>query len=322
MSLTPCGAGPRKGTSVDFRINGESFPIGMKEGDSLGALLVEADELLEKAGSVIVGFSVDGKPVDPEDFARVRDLLAADVERVDLVAESSSDWRAKAISLLLDLIGLVSGAAAGEPAPEGAGSGWPSLAATVGDFLRNFSGLFPADELSFVQNLAEFVEGISREAELAGGALAPSRAEEVAARAGAFDTIFRERLSELSDPVAETRRVAALYAEEAAELRELPVYLQTGREDRAMKAVLLFIEIFNKVIRLIPELRKGGVDTGALRVDGQALPEFYAAFNEVLKRLSQALEDKDSILIGDLAEYEVAPRLSSLFGALGEALPR
>ncbi|MEI6874535.1 MAG: hypothetical protein WCL50_05320, partial [Spirochaetota bacterium] len=109
---------------------------------------------------------------------------------------------------------------------------------------------------------------------------------------------------------------------ESEELRELPVYLQTGKEDRAMKAVLLFIEIFNKVIRLIPELRRHGIDTGAVRVDGLELPAFYASFNDILRGLSKAIEDKDSVLIGDLSEYEVAPRMGSFFAAMEKALPR
>ena len=89
-----------------------------------------------------------------------------------------------------------------------------------------------------------------------------------------------------------------------------------------MKAVLLFIETFNKAIRVIPELKRAGIDVGSLSVDGQALPDFYSSLNEVLRKLSTAFEDKDSVLIGDLAEYEVVPRMRSFFAAMEEALKR
>ena len=50
-----------------------------------------------------------------------------------------------------------------------------------------------------------------------------------------------------------------------------------------MKAVLYFIEIFNKVIRIIPELRRTGIDTASITVEGSAMPDFYGAFNGVLR---------------------------------------
>jgi hypothetical protein len=87
-----------------------------------------------------------------------------------------------------------------------------------------------------------------------------------------------------------------------------------------MKAVLYFIETFNKVIRLIPELRRAGIDTDALRIGDQDLATFYGSFNEVLRSLTEAFEHKDSVLIGDLAEYEVLPRMKSFFGAMERAL--
>ena len=117
------------------------------------------------------------------------------------------------------------------------------------------------------------------------------------------------------------RKAAALFDGRRGELADIPVLLQTGKEDQAMKTVLFFIEIFNKVIRVIPELRRSGIDTASITVDGQAMPEFYGSFNEVLRQLTDAFEHKDMVLIGDLAEYEILPRMNSFFAAMREALP-
>ena len=88
-----------------------------------------------------------------------------------------------------------------------------------------------------------------------------------------------------------------------------------------MKTVLFFIEIFNKVIRIIPELRRGGVDTSHIMIGDAAMPRFYGDFNVVLRQLTESFEHKDAVLIGDLAEYEILPRMQSFFGAMREALP-
>jgi hypothetical protein len=85
--------------------------------------------------------------------------------------------------------------------------------------------------------------------------------------------------------------------------------------------VLYFIEVFNKVIRVIPELKPAGVDAEDLRIGELGLAEFYGEFNGVLRDLTGAFEHKDAVLIGDLAEYEVLPRMRSFFAAMDEALP-
>jgi hypothetical protein len=177
-----------------------------------------------------------------------------------------------------------------------------------------FAGLFAADELSFVQLFVDILERAGDE---------PDRVSrvELSAQADRFLSVFRERLAELRSPAAEMRAAAALFDERALELAELPVLLQTGKEDQAMKAVLYFIEIFNKVIRIIPELRRSGVDTASISVGGSNMAEFYGALNDVLRELTDAFEHKDAVLIGDLAEYEVLPRMRSFFAAMMEALP-
>jgi hypothetical protein len=56
-------------------------------------------------------------------------------------------------------------------------------------------------------------------------------------------------------------------------------------------------------------------------VEGSPMPEFYGAFNGVLRSLTEAFEHKDAVLIGDLAEYEILPRMRSFFEAMRGALP-
>lgn len=44
----------------------------------------------------------------------------------------------------------------------------------------------------------------------------------------------------------------------------------------------------------------------------QSVKEFYTELNAVLKELVEAFHSQDSVLIGDLQEYEIAPRLESI----------
>ncbi|MEI6385308.1 MAG: hypothetical protein WCQ50_01650 [Spirochaetota bacterium] len=297
---------------MQLRVNGEPIPLAFGGDDSIGQVLSRADEVLEQTGSVIVGLSLDGQNVDPESFPTLRDRSISEAGIIDIIAQSSSDYRAKAIDLFLDLLAI------GARAVKGEDELWAAFLDNVTEFVKDLSGLFPADELSFLKDFEDTL------ATSLGEGLPPATAQRsaVALRIEGLGTFFRERLAELRDPVSETRRTASLYVAEAEELRELPVRLQTGKESEAMRTIVMFIEIFNKVIRLIPELRKRGIDTDMIRIDDLGLEAFHVAFNEILRGFSKAIEDRDSVLIGDLAEYELAPRMGSLFSALKEALPQ
>jgi hypothetical protein len=298
-------------------VNGAPIALEAKESGSLGELLAEADEFLDKAGSVIVSLSVDGEEVDAEGYARCAERTASSVESVDIRAEDASAIRTRALETLLELLAIAKRASEDEsaaPAASASATDWPALRAGAQDMRDAFAGLFAADELSFVQLFAEILERAGDSPDKAGRI-------EISAQSDRLASVFGERLSELRAPVGEMRKAAALFDDSAPELAEIPILLQTGKEDRAMKTVLFFIEIFNKVIRIIPELRRSGVDTAAIAVEGASLPEFYGSLNGVLRQLTEAFEHKDAVLIGDLAEYEILPRMKGFFAAMRETLP-
>jgi len=294
---------------VDIIVNGEALSVGTGPAAKLGEALANADDLLEKAGCVIVALRIDGRAVDAGSYGSFADRPSSDFSRVDIEAESAAAIRIRSLETLCELLKL-----ALQGAREEGTTDWKTLRTGAADIRDAFAGLFAADELSFVQLFADILAK-------AGEAPGMSERIEIAAQAERLSLIFGERLSELKDPAREMKKAAAVFETQAPELEELPVLLQTGKDDRAMKAVSFFIEVFNKVIRILPELNRTGTATDGLSIDGQTLPEFYSAFNVVLRQLTEAFEHKDAVLIGDLAEYEVLPRMRSFFAAMDEALP-
>ncbi len=305
-------------------VNGSPLALDVREGSSLGELLSGADELLDREGSVIVSLKVEGQDVDADDYALLAERPADSVSTVEILAENASDIRVRAMETLLELLAIAKRSCEdthredtqGEDtqlAEEGPAD-WPGLRTGARDMRDAFAGLFSADELSFVQLFLDLLES-------AGDKPDKAARVELSAQTDRLSLVFGERLSELVAPEKEMRAADRLFEERARELADLPVLLQTGKEAQAMKAVLFFIEIFNKVIRVIPELRRRGMDTGSIAVGGQGMPEFYQSFNEVLRELTEAFEHKDVVLIGDLAEYEVLPRMRSFFAAMRGALP-
>ena len=297
--------------TVQFTVNGAPLALDDTEGKSLGQLLADAENRIDKEGSVIVALKVDGEEVDAENYARFAEQIASSVGSVDIRAEDAAAIKVRAIGTILELLAI-----AKRSSEDGAEaiSDWPGLRASSRDIRDAFASLFTAEELSFAQLFADILGRAGDEPDKA------SRVE-ISAQADALASVFRERLAELTSPISEMRTAAALFDERSSDLSELPVLLQTGKEGQAMKAVLYFIEVFNKVIRIIQGLRRSGIDAASISVEGSSIPDFYGAFNDVLREMTDAIEHNDTVLIGDLAEYEILPRMRSFFAAMREALP-
>ena len=59
-------------------------------------------------------------------------------------------------------------------------------------------------------------------------------------------------------------------------------------------------------------------DLGSTKIDGKFFGEFLQEFSPILSDFEQALSNNDTVLIGDLSEYEICPRLKSISQALSQ----
>lgn len=131
-------------------------------------------------------------------------------------------------------------------------------------------------------------------------------------------SIIEERLRELRDPAGELDRAGPLIAGVCARLEDLPLDIQTGKDARAAETMQIFSGIAEKIFRVYEVLQAGGFagEKAPDTVSGVPLAEYVSEFGGVLKELLAAYEQRDTVLVGDLAEYEMAPRLRDLYAAI------
>jgi len=120
-------------------------------------------------------------------------------------------------------------------------------------------------------------------------------------------SVIEEYMREIDNPSEELQRMETDVAEITSRLEELPLDIQTGKDRRASETIQYFSTVAEKVLRLYA-LMKAKYQAAA-NID-------ISEFSAILKEMIQAYETKDSIMVGDLAEYELAPRLRSLYNAL------
>lgn len=119
--------------------------------------------------------------------------------------------------------------------------------------------------------------------------------------------------AELFDLTGEARKTIAALRSLVPGLNNVSVLLQTGRDREAMDTVIRFTEESQTLLRLLSGLQSTGkLDPAAAVIGETTVEQFFPDLNRVLTELIEAFEVKDSVLIGDLLEYEVTPRLEGL----------
>jgi hypothetical protein len=99
-------------------------------------------------------------------------------------------------------------------------------------------------------------------------------------------------------------------------MEELPLDLQTGRDEQAAETIRLFSGMSEKFFRILAIHKSDGLSMDTLEIDGNAAKAFMEEFNNALRELSAAYENNDTVLVGDITEYELAPRLVKFYSAL------
>lgn len=100
-------------------------------------------------------------------------------------------------------------------------------------------------------------------------------------------------------------------------LQNVPVEMQSGKDGKAKQSIIMLTDVMNNFCSTVTWASLFPERFGNLNVDGKNMSEFLAEFSPILKDFSDALENQDSVLIGDLAEYEICPRLESLSKSIG-----
>ncbi|GAB1432523.1 hypothetical protein MASR2M29_11480 [Spirochaetota bacterium] len=280
-----------------FRINGEKLEIETEK-RLIGDILNEIDERAEAMDAVILDLSMDGRQVDMSELEQLFGKSASEPGNLDMTVRPIPEIKAYSLGILSDLLELAADISEKDKdeLKGDLGKAWQS-------FKSAYYGLYSAEEISFLDAFGEAVDKM--EAQL--GTMAKK-----------LKGFFRERLAELTEPEASMMSAAKLFDTIKNDLSEVSLKIQTGKDKEAMNTMVIVVELINKTVRILPSylqyLKK--TDKKEPVIDGLSAAEFYTSLNGVLKELAGAFENKDGILIGDLAEYEISPRLESFFTAL------
>lgn len=106
--------------------------------------------------------------------------------------------------------------------------------------------------------------------------------------------------------------LAKLFDELSAKMENVPVDLQNGKNKEVSESIKNLADSINQfchisvLATLFPETFK------ITTINDMNFNDFFADLSSILKDFEGALENNDTVLIGDLSEYEICPRLQSI----------
>jgi len=124
-------------------------------------------------------------------------------------------------------------------------------------------------------------------------------------------SVTEEIQREINEPVKELVKIEPILNEICGRLVNLPLDIQTGKDLLAAQTIQLFSAITEKIIRLFYQLSTQGY---IIKIEeAKKIAEDFGDFKNILMELLESYEKHDIIIVGDVAEYEAAPKLKELY---------
>lgn len=295
--------------SLQITVNNEKIDYTLENEQNLYEVLAGLRHWLESEGFVLTEARTESGTLDLLAEDRLRDTPIGSVTTLHVDAQTAVEKEYKDLAAIAEFLALLKqGISAGDAhAVKGLMVDYPYLQG-------GFDGVLARNGLSSAElNAGVLDRRIAESGVLDTGSAEGQAREQLFAFIESANAAIVSRLREIENPAEELAREAAALKQSVEQLSEVSVMLQTGRDGEAMAVIVRFVELSTKITRLYPILKAtGGIDFAQLVVEGVSFPDFYAQFNTILGELIDAFTSEDSVLIGDLLEYEISPRLETL----------
>jgi hypothetical protein len=269
---------------MEIKINGKPADIKADSEKTIGEIMAALEGWLVNSGHRLSGLAIDGQEIDSSSLAKA---FAEEIDNVKVLDISTTSIAQLAAASLLNLLADVE---------EFEGISFDKR----NDFYQNWKerpqSLFMAEQMPDLMEIfvSTFITG--------------------ALEAGVLRSITEERLREVEAPVHEIKSLENILEETCLSLVDLPLDIQTGKDAKAARTIQVFTGLTEKIFRVLNQLNLQGYIKNRDVYD--IISRLINDFNVPARELVQAYENNDTVLIGDLAEYEMAPRLREIYNAI------
>lgn len=285
---------------MEILVNNEPLDYTLENERSLGEVIDGIASWLESGRFAITGLDVDQRSYAIHDRSSWQDLSLETVSRVALEALPLDEVDQATLAAVDEYLGLLSDATTG-----GQDEAFSELSGELPFVRKRIAGYFP--ELSSNDG-ADLLHAPWLDA---GRLPRAGERSELSAQIERLRAVINSRVREYVEPDREARSALRQLTAMSSEIVDTPILLQTGRRPEGMRVVVKLTEVLSKVMRLVPRLSDERIDVDAIRA-------FAREIVEPLTEMQEAFEADDTVLVGDLLEYEIAPRLGRIASLVSE----
>ncbi len=107
------------------------------------------------------------------------------------------------------------------------------------------------------------------------------------------------------------KNLSGLFKQLSERMQTIPVELQSGKAKEANESIMALADSIDEFCH-IATLASLFQDYTEVKIEDKPFSEFFKDFSPVLSDFEDALKNNDTVTVGDLAEYEICPRLASI----------
>ena len=275
---------------MEIKLNDKILDASLDNEKTIGEVLSVIEQWLSSSGHILSGLSVDGVPVKASE---VEDIFTRDITSVKCLDIQTNPLSEITVSSLITLL---------DDIKEYEKLKFEDKADYFNKWKETACGRFISKEMTDLYGLCErtFLSGDMGSESLS--------------------SIAEELLREITEPVKEFGNIEPVLNEICEKLVDLPLDIQTGKDRKAAQTIQLFTALTEKILRIYYQMDIQGYFK-ANEQDTKNKKEIIGQiteFTDVLKELLEAYEKNDSVLVGDLAEYEASVKIKEIYAAITE----
>lgn len=288
-------------------INNHNIDFTLENEKTIKDVVNHLEAWLKQSGFLITDINIDNKQTDILDILDGKDILLDKVKKLDIKAQIFEEVRIAHLNTVNNYFKLLIKAL--EEQDEGQ---LKELIKNYSLMLRSLEPFFAAsfkDTINqIIVNLNKLFAGSTVEMIKAWPAeikeQAVSGLNELMVKIGCYKKELENPLKVLSDATNNLKK-------SVEDISDVSILLQTGKDRDAMNSIIIFSELCQKILRIYTNIRPS-FNLDELNIADKPFLDYYSELNNILNELIDAFMKKDSVLIGDLLEYEIAPRVKEL----------
>jgi len=271
---------------MEIKINGKVLDASLENENTLGEVLASLEEYLSNAGHRISQLNIDGKLVNASMIEEYFNKEIKSINSIEIHTNVIAELTAASLLNLIEDIKEYENLNFEEKSKffakwkESATAGFISV--EMPDLYVFCGNTFSNGDVS-VQTLLSITDEIQRE---------------------------------VNEPENEITNIEPILNEICTRLEELPLDIQTGKDARAAQTIQIFSAMAEKIFRVFKQLDIQGYLSKDYASNVKPIPQLITEFGNILGELLDAYEKNDSVLVGDITEYEASPKLKELYKAI------